>query len=46
MKKNYAKPEWEIIVLATNDVITTSNKFEYDPDDILNDKFQENWDWD
>ena len=48
MKNNYAKPEWEIISIATQDIITTSglgkvNNFGLD-EDILNGPL-DNWDW-
>ena len=48
MKNNYAKHEWEIISIATQDIITASglgkiNQFGLD-EDILNDPL-DNWDW-
>ena len=51
MKNNYAKPEWEIITIATQDIITSSgldkiNHFGYDPDDILDDGLElDKWEW-
>ena len=46
MKNNYVKPEWEIISIATQDIITASpiNNFGYDPEDLLNDPLQD-WTW-
>ena len=47
MKNNYVKPEWEIISIATQDIITASasqvNHFGLD-EDFLNDPL-DNWDW-
>jgi hypothetical protein len=51
MKNNYVKPEWEIITIATQDIITVSgptsvNQFIHDPEDILGDDLNlDKWEW-
>lgn len=45
MKKIYNEVELEVISLAAEDVITTSDPFGYDPDNALGGGNNDDWAW-
>ncbi len=45
MKKTYRQPEFELIVMEEEDVITTSGGQSYDPQGILNSNNADEWQW-
>ena len=44
MKKIYSRPEWELTILETEDVISTSNGESHDPHGLLG-GYAEGWEW-
>ena len=45
MKKTYVAIDWEITSLTAEDVIATSGKLSFDPEGMLNNPNNNQWDW-